>query len=474
MERLIFCGSVVPKDSKEIKFSRLGIGFEKLDRGVFDPERAYDKLAKIGVKWVRVQSGWQRTERERGKYDFGWLDAIIDRLRSDGMTPWMNIVYGNSLYDERAADVFGAVGCPPIFSKEAHSAWLAYVRALTAHFCGRVEYYEIWNEPDGKSCWKHGPNPQEYGRFALETARAIKEGDPEAKAVGGALCYANIHFLEAAAEAGFFDEIDAVSYHCYTPFDKAMRDHCLAITALARLYKPGIEIIQGESGTQSRSGGNGALKRGAWSERKQAKYMVRHLISDLLCGVKFASYFSCMDMIEALRGLSSDKSTYQDYGYFGVLSARFDEDGFAIGEYKPKPSYRTLQTLASVFAGEWQVVPLPVLPRPDKSDRIFGSDVNDFAVQSGGFERPDGSRAYVYWYAADLMTTEYEGTVSLQVAGMPGEVRLIDLFDGSIYRLPESICERLGGNRMTLHNLPIRDYPMLLTFGDFYSEREQA
>ena len=39
------------------------------------------------VKWVRVQSGWQRTERERGKYDFGWLDAIVDRLRSDGMTP---------------------------------------------------------------------------------------------------------------------------------------------------------------------------------------------------------------------------------------------------------------------------------------------------------------------------------------------------------------------------------------------------
>jgi hypothetical protein len=45
-----------------------------------------------------------------------------------------------------------------------------------------------------------------------------------------------------------------------------------------------------------------------------------------------------------------------------------------------------------------------------------------------------------------------------------------DLLDGSIYTLPDSICERLGGNRMTLHNLPIRDYPMLLTFGDFYRE----
>jgi hypothetical protein len=468
MERLIKIGDIAPKCPRDIRFSRLGIGFEKLDRRVFDPEKAYDKLAGIGVKWVRIQSGWERTETEKGKYDFGWIDSIVDRLISEGMIPWMNLVYGNRLYDERAAEVFGGVGCPPIFTEEAHSAWLAYITALTAHFAGRVRYYEIWNEPDGKHCWKHGVNPQEYGKFTLETARAIKAGDPGAKAVGGALCYGNILFADAAAEAGFFDEIDAVSYHCYTASDKAMRDNCSAFTAIAKLYRPDIEVIQGESGTQSRSGGNGALKLGAWSEAKQAKFMARHLVTDLLGGVKFASYFSCMDMIEALHGLNSDKSTYQDYGYFGVLSAQFDENGFSIGEYAPKPSYRTLQTLASVFAEEWSVAALPVLPRPDKSDRIFGSDVNDFNIQSGGFVRPDGSRAYVYWYASDLMTSTYDGTVTLAVAGMPGEVKLIDLLDGGVYKLPDSICEQLGGTRIKLHNLPIKDYPLLLTFGDFY------
>lgn len=470
MERLIKIGNIKPKSPKDIKFSRLGIGFEKLDRRVFDPLKAYDKLAKIGVKWVRIQSGWERTENEKGKYDFLWLDSIVDRLISDGMTPWINVVYGNRIYDERAAEVFGGVGCPPIFSDEAHSAWLAYVKALTAHFCGRVEYYEIWNEADGKHCWKHGVNPQEYGKFTFETAKAIKKGNPCAKAVGGALCYGNILFTDAAAETGFFDEIDAISYHCYTPFDKVIRDNCTAITALAKIYKPNIEIIQGESGTQSRSGGNGALKLGAWNETKQAKFMARHLLIDLAGGVKFASYFSCMDMIEALHGLNSDKSTYQDYGYFGVLSAQFDESGFSIGEYAPKPSYRTLQTLASVFAEEWEVTALPVLPRPEKSDRIFGNDVNDFAVQSCGFTRPDGSRAYVYWYASDLMTSTYDGTVTVAAAGMPGEIKLIDLFDGSVYLLPESIYEHVGGDRIKLHHLPIKDYPLMLTFGEFYKE----
>jgi hypothetical protein len=53
---------------------------------------------------------------------------------------------------------------------------------------------------------------------------------------------------------------------------------------------------------------------------------------------------------------------------------------------------------------------------------------------------------------------------------MPGEVKLVDLIDGNVYKIPEGMCERFGGDRMKLHNLPIRDYPLLLTFGEFYKD----
>ena len=81
MERLIKVGDVKAIASKDIQFSRVGIGFEKLDRDVFDPENAYDPVAATGVKWVRIQSGWERTEKERGVYSFEWLDSIVDNLR---------------------------------------------------------------------------------------------------------------------------------------------------------------------------------------------------------------------------------------------------------------------------------------------------------------------------------------------------------------------------------------------------------
>ena len=86
MHRLKKIGQLAPKAASEVAFSRLGIGFEKLDRDAFDPEKAYEKLSKIGVKWVRIQSGWQKTEKQKGVYDFAWLDTIVDniiaRLRS--------------------------------------------------------------------------------------------------------------------------------------------------------------------------------------------------------------------------------------------------------------------------------------------------------------------------------------------------------------------------------------------------------
>ena len=55
-------GKVKTVRSNEVRTSRLGIGLEKLDRNLFDPKDVYDELKDLGVKWIRLQSGWCRTE----------------------------------------------------------------------------------------------------------------------------------------------------------------------------------------------------------------------------------------------------------------------------------------------------------------------------------------------------------------------------------------------------------------------------
>jgi len=467
MERLVKIGKVEPKHSSQIKHSRLGLGFEKLDRDVFDPEKAYDKVGDLGVKWIRIQSGWAKTEKEKGKYDFKWLDTIVDNLIARGLVPWLCLCYGNGLYDEEAAKYFGAVGCPPIHTQEAKDAWANYVKATAEHFKGRIEYYEVWNEPDGKWCWKHGVNAEEYGNFVIETAKAVKAGDSNAKVIGGAVCIRDLHYLDTAFSTGMGDFIDAVSFHEYTPKEDLVFERVSSIRGLCNMYNPKIEIIQGESGSQSRSDGHGALKGGAWTPEKQAKQLLRHTVADLITEVKFTSYFSCMDMIEALNGTVGDKASYLDYGYFGVLSAVFDENGLATGEYVPKLSYTALQTLCSVFAEDYVKTELPIMFRVENSTRVLGRDFYDKTIISAGFKRDNGSYAFVYWNASDLMTTSFESTISLQTAALKGELKLIDLIDGTIYKLPDDMVQDKGNYQLILKNIPIKDYPLMLTFGDF-------
>ena len=215
MERMQKIGTLPLRSAAQVGPSRIGIGFEKLDRKVFEPEKAYDLVAATGVHYVRLQSGWQRTETEKGKYDFAWLDDIVDQIIVRGMEPWIDLCYGNELYTPMAKEYFGAVGCAPIATEEEREGWRRYVKAVVTRYRGKVKWYEIWNEPDGQWCWKTGVSPEEYGDFALATARAIHEVDPEAKAIAGVLCYVNLPYLKRMLDRGVAAEADAVSFHRY-------------------------------------------------------------------------------------------------------------------------------------------------------------------------------------------------------------------------------------------------------------------
>ena len=57
MERLKKIGVLKTAPACEIGESRIGLGFEKLDRKAFEPEKAYDLVANTGVHFVRIQSG---------------------------------------------------------------------------------------------------------------------------------------------------------------------------------------------------------------------------------------------------------------------------------------------------------------------------------------------------------------------------------------------------------------------------------
>ena len=135
-------GSIITRKTKDIVGSKIGIGFECLDRDMWvDSDSVYDAVADLGAKRARVQTGWGRTEVEAGVYDFAWLDRIVDKLLDAGCEPWLNLGYGHRFYTD--AETVDACGWVPIYTEAARTAWQTYIAALVRHFKDRVTCYEI-------------------------------------------------------------------------------------------------------------------------------------------------------------------------------------------------------------------------------------------------------------------------------------------------------------------------------------------
>ena len=461
-------GKITPVDSLHATDMRFGIGMEKLDRDVFDPSKAYDQVSGLGVKRVRLQSGWMRTEKEKGKYDFAWLDEVVDNLIKRGIEPWLCMCYGNPLYTERAKEVFGAVGCPPVETEEEKEAWANYCFATARHFAGRVREYEVWNEPDGQHCWKRGVNGEEYGNFVIATAKAIKSADKNALILAGSVCHRNtLEWDEAAFETGMGDYVDKFTFHDYCEHERRTEETAKILRAVINKYNPNIKLVMGETGCPSDAEGYGALHRGNWTENRQARLLVRRMVEELKNEVDFISWFTAVDMIEALHGVSGDKNSYMDYGYFGVLRAEFDENGFSSGEYSKKPSYTALSTVVSLFQhAKKEYVPVLVHWKT-YADKLYDFSDEYADLRIATFAKDNGGKAFVYWKSTNVLTTEYEGLTELVVDMPYDEVKLVDILTGDVYEIPAEYIEDKGHGVHRFIKIPVKDYPLALVFNGF-------
>ena len=108
---------------------------------------------------------------------------------------------------------------------------------------------------------------------------------------------------------------------------------------------------------------------------------------------------------------------------------------------------------------------------PKESPRVNGRDCDTRDLIYGGLAKANSARAFVYWNTTDLVTVQsYESTVTLEITGVKGPVHLVDPMDGSIYELPETVLTKEKYDRYSFLNLPVKDYPLVLTFGNFLLE----
>lgn len=439
-------GNLKIKSSSEIKESRIGIGFECLDRDLFDPERCYDLFAKTGAKFARCQTGWARTEKVKGVYAFAWLDVIVDNLIARGVQPWFNVGYGNPIYMPDANNPTAVGFSPTNYGDEVVTAWINYVKALAEHFKGRVTHFEIWNEPDDVNFWQPTkPDGGEYGKLVSISGKAIKEIIPDA-IVGGCIAHSNGEFIKRLFERASPSGLDFFSLHTYTRWceynDQTV--HYPFIKELMERYgMDKTELWMGECGHASwHPVGHCQCRLGGGSEHRQAVWQLRRALFDFKSGLRLTSFFMIVDLWQ--KSYQTAKRNDSRPAAQGILNGI---------TYTPKKSHAAVSCIANILGGDT----LPTLSKiPVALSAPLTSEVP--SPISVAFTN-DGNEVFAYWIPFPI--EEERGvtgkcSVTFDEASEITDPIVIDLLEGIVYA-PDAGDWDI--NTKTLKNLPIGEYP---------------
>lgn len=275
----------VLKADATLRAQRWSIGCEGLDRDMADFSAYKPYVGQLGVGYARIQSGWAKTETERGKYDFAWLDAIVDGLLEQQVQPWLCLCYGNPLYGD--GNTLGNAIPSDL------GPWKKYVAAVVEHFKGRVHCYEVWNEPNISVNAGH---PERYVKLLKTTSPIIRKADPNARIAAFALASLDYGFLDDALKAlspGLFDYVTLHKY--FENPDEGDYDFRF-LTERIHAFAPSVKVLMGESGCPSELGWAHALKFQEWTEYSQAKVILRRMACDFALGQP-SSIFTMVDLV---------------------------------------------------------------------------------------------------------------------------------------------------------------------------------
>jgi hypothetical protein len=165
----------------------------------------------LAIGWVREDVQWSRVEPRPGAFDWSWHDKVFDAHRSNGV----NIigVIGPSVGWATAEPNDQANGVS--FFPPDPDRYAAFAQAVAAHYKGRVQAWEIWNEPENALYWQPAPDPAAYARMLIKAAAAIKAVDPGVTVLSGGVVPFDQSFLTAVAANGAWGAFDALSVHPY-------------------------------------------------------------------------------------------------------------------------------------------------------------------------------------------------------------------------------------------------------------------
>jgi hypothetical protein len=199
-----------------------------------EPEKREEQvrlIAEAGFHWIRQEFPWEDIEIH-GRGDF------IDRRNDpEGIDAWEKYDHIVTLAEEYGLEIIARLSNPPAWSRAAGDEigpyappddiqdYANFAATVAERYRGRIRYYQIWNEPNIYPEWgEQYVNAEAYTELLCAAAEAIREVDPDAVILSGALAptmemtgrdMTDYIFLQRMYDAGAGECFDILSMQGY-------------------------------------------------------------------------------------------------------------------------------------------------------------------------------------------------------------------------------------------------------------------
>ncbi|MGQ9467862.1 MAG: hypothetical protein ACUVXE_00800 [Anaerolineae bacterium] len=232
-------------------------------------EKTVQMVADAGFHWLRQSFPWEDIEIHR-KGDFE------DRRNIPYRSAWEKYDHIVSLAGRYGLDIIAVLSNPPAWSRADGDArgtfappdnvedYGDFVYAVAARYRGHIRAYQVWNEPNIYPEWGEQPvDPAGYTRLLCTAYRRIKEADPEAVVLTGALAQTigydfgpgpwtgmnEFVFLQRMYDAGAAACFDVLAVNDYilwsAPTDRRLRPW--AVTFARPVYLRDLMVANGDA-----------------------------------------------------------------------------------------------------------------------------------------------------------------------------------------------------------------------------------
>ena len=176
--------------------------------------RVLDTLKANGAKTVRIDVSWRMLEPDAPGVFNSWglaqVDNAINMAASRGLKPlvtlWMTPKWATGSDDERIAPTSAA----------ALTALTDVSKRLAVRYNGKVEGWEVWNEPNSND-FMRGADPAVYAKTLAAAYKGFKAGSGATPVVFGGTAYVDDAWIGRALAAGAAGKYDVMGVHPYMP-----------------------------------------------------------------------------------------------------------------------------------------------------------------------------------------------------------------------------------------------------------------